>query len=203
MSDPAKTQEIPTEGEDKVRELFTDQFVDLEVFAEPGVVYRVGNSDGKVHLFAVPSDIPWSLALTFLRAMDRFDRAQTELARAKPQTEEALTQKADAEWRHLVESFHGVLALHDPCGCVESHDNAGVSAKELHDTFGATKLAQWFDIVRTRLHLARANADILAVIQRLLTGDKPSAEETAEGEGEGEEDPKAGGSSSSSADSVG
>lgn len=164
------------EEQEQALRLFTDQFVDLDVFTQNFTDYRLRDVDGRPLLYRVPADLPWPVALTFLRAMDRYEAAQVDLAKASRKTQEARLAKSEAEWAHLLEALAAILRLHECRDCAQPHDNAAAAPEHLGSRMGAGFMLNWLDVVRTRLHMARAGSDTWVILQRILRGEKVASE---------------------------
>jgi hypothetical protein len=156
-----------TEEQRKATQLFTEQFVDMAVFAEEPVEWGITDVNDNHLNYLVPSDLPFPVAMTFMRAMDRFERSQVDASKRNRKLEEARLQKAEAEWNNLLAAFLPVLELHRECSHKPAHANPKVDMEAL-GRVGASLMKNWMDMVKTRLHLQRAGADTSTVLLGLL-----------------------------------
>jgi hypothetical protein len=90
----------------------TDGMVDLSVVVPEDVTYRVPLASGETIDYTVPGDVPFLLTLTFLRARDRFARAEAAMTEAEGEEgEEAGLEALERAWKRLVDALAAVLAI--------------------------------------------------------------------------------------------
>lgn len=163
-----------------LRGLFSDQFVDLDLFTQGDTTYRLTDLRGTPRHYRIPNDPPLPVALGFLRAHDRWTQAQFQVARAKGKTADALLGKVESAWSDLVGrpadgdrperpgAFLELLRILQP----------EITVAEIRDEIGATYMANWMDTLVLRLQLARTGTDLLS---QLLEGASQKTEAAPKG----------------------
>jgi hypothetical protein len=120
-----QTPEVDGEREDELQTILqaisgldgliaTNGLVDLSIVAPEDVTYRVPIAAGGTRDFAVPGDVPFPLALQFLRARDRFTAAEAAFGAAGDANEEEQDRHVEAisrTWAGLVASLTQILAI--------------------------------------------------------------------------------------------
>jgi hypothetical protein len=176
--------------------LFTEQFVDLDLFTQGVTVYEVTDVRGKVRSYEIPNDPPFPAVLAFQRAHDRYYQAMIEVARARGKTADALVAKVETAWSDLI----GRPAERDEQGAQTRPERPGaflellrlrqpeLSVAALLEEVGANFTQNWMETVSLRLQMARLAGGATSALE--ILGRAALA-------GGGEADPKANGRASS------
>lgn len=158
----ARKKPDPTEPNQAVT-LFTEQFVDLDLFTQGVTVYDVTDVRGKVRSYEIPNDPPFPAALAFQRAHDQYYQAMIEVAKARGKTADALVAKVETAWADLL----GRPADTDETGEQVRPERPGaflellrlrqpaLSVVEIRDEIGANFTQNWMQTVTLRLQIAR------------------------------------------------
>lgn len=141
--------------------MFTDQFVDLDVFAVSPVKFSLTDASGAKHAYTIPMDPPFELALVFMRAHDDLIRERVRFQRLSQAAKEKGLDDLSKVRRRLVEAFREIVALRNP----------DVSVDEL-EAFGEAKLSNWMAVVVLRLKTAAGEGmNLQAMLTAVVLGE--------------------------------
>lgn len=185
MARTKKDPEPKTPNPDEIIALFSEKFVDLEVFAQGATSYEVTDVTGKKRTYELPNDPAFPMALAFQRAHDRYYRAMFEVGKARGKAQEALLDKVEAAWSDLV----GRPAEVDPAtGQQIRPERSGafldlvrirqpeLTVEEFRDSIGAAFMQNWMETVTTRLQIARLSGDFNSALSLLARAMKENAD---------------------------
>jgi len=141
---------------EEIRRLLTGGIVDLDVFADSPVDYKLHSAKGEELHFVLPTDLPLPIGLAILGRRDAFDAVLDE-------DEEAIAEA----WDRLLDVFAVAVAIRTP----------DWSGPRLVAELGQNAMMGWINIVIGRLQFQQTQLSLEDYIRSVLEPPKETSED--------------------------